>query len=87
MNAGGNEGLVGPDLDARERALETREKAVDARERAVDAREKASRFGSPMFLALLAAIFALGGNIVVTYFNNKTLHEKESRVLRERGVA
>lgn len=69
--------LWGPDLDTSERALEIREKAVNAREKAVDAREKASRFGSPLFLALLAAIVALVSNIVVTYFNNKTLHENE----------
>jgi len=60
-----------------EELLDVREKAVEAREKALDAREKASLLKNPTFLALLAAFVALLGNMFVTYFNNRTLHENE----------
>jgi Carboxypeptidase regulatory-like domain len=61
----------------RDQALQIREQAIEARERAADARDKASRWGNPTFLALLAAIVALVGNLFVSFYNNRTLHDNE----------
>jgi len=56
-------------LDLRERKLEVREEEVSVRERLVELREKDSQrstWRDPLFLAIVAAVVGLLGNVVVT---------------------
>ena len=61
-------------LDLRERKLEIREEEVSLRERLSDLREKdsqRSKWRDPLFLAIVAAIVGLMGNLTVTFIQGR----------------
>jgi hypothetical protein len=60
--------------DLRERKLEIREEEVSLRERLADLREKdsqRSRWRDPLFLAIVAAVVGLIGNLTVTFIQGR----------------
>jgi hypothetical protein len=65
---------------AKTRELDLKEREVVAREREVAVKEKEvnkSRWGNPIFIALVVASVGLFGNLVITLLNNKNAREVE----------
>jgi hypothetical protein len=61
-------------VDLRERQVEIREEEVSLRERLADLREKdsqRSRWRDPLFLAIVAAVVGLVGNLTVTFIQGR----------------